>query len=125
MAGTPGRFQESSGNSGQSEHSFRPRPGTLRCRQSVPGLSRLSAAPDVKMASAPMPGGYFVETAIPWKVLGVAPRAGLKLRGDVGVLFADSGGTETVARHYWSNKATGLVNDVPGEADLSPNLWGT
>ena len=30
-----------------------------------------------------------------------------------------------VARRYWSNKATGLVNDVPGEADLTPALWGT
>ena len=34
-------------------------------------------------------------------------------------------GTTTIARQYWSNKSTGLVNDVPGEADLSPNLWGT
>ena len=46
-------------------------------------------------------------------------------RADVGALFADSGGTTTVARHYWSNQATNLVNDVPGEADLTPNLWGT
>jgi Zn-dependent metalloprotease len=35
------------------------------------------------------------------------------------------GGTQTIARHYWSNKATGLVNDVPGGADLAPRLWGT
>jgi hypothetical protein len=35
------------------------------------------------------------------------------------------GGTETIARHYWANKNTNLVNDVPGEAELTPRLWGT
>ena len=74
--------------------------------------------------SAPMDGGYFVEAQIPWARLGIAPQSGLKLRGDVGVLFADNGGTQTISRQYWSNKATGLVNDVPGEADLTTNLWG-
>jgi hypothetical protein len=27
-------------------------------------------------------------------------------------------------RMYWANKATGLVNDVPGEIMAQPNLWG-
>ena len=31
----------------------------------------------------------------------------------------------TVARRYWSNQATNLVNDVPGEAELTPARWGT
>jgi len=66
-----------------------------------------------------------VEAAVPWKVLGIAPKAGLKLKMDVGVLFGNSGGTATISRQYWSNKATGLVSDVPGEADLAPQLWGT
>jgi len=82
---------------------------------------------DVKIASAGIGGGYLVEAAIPWRLLGVQPQLlgnKLKLRGDFGVLYADSGGTTTVARHYWCNQATGLVNDVPGEADLTPNLWG-
>ena len=30
------------------------------------------------------------------------------------------GGTVTVSRQYWSNKAAGLVNDIPGEAELTP-----
>lgn len=88
-------------------------------------FDRVVRAPEVKVATSPMNGGYFVEAAIPWKVLGITPQAGLKLRGDVGILFADNGGTQTIARQYWSNKATGLVNDVPGEADLTPQLWGT
>jgi hypothetical protein len=28
-------------------------------------------------------------------------------------------------RVYWSNKATGLTSDVPSEAMLTPQLWGT
>ena len=88
-------------------------------------FDRVVRAPEVKIASGPIAGGFFVEAAIPWKTLGIVPRAGLQLRADVGALFADAGGTQTIARHYWSNKATGLVNDVPGEAELTPHLWGT
>jgi hypothetical protein len=88
-------------------------------------FDRVVQARDVQLATGPINNGYFVEAAIPWSVLGVQPKAGLRLRGDVGALFAGNGGTVTVARRYWSNQATGLVNDVPGEADLTPNLWGT
>ncbi len=87
-------------------------------------FDRVEQIPDVQMATGAINGGYFVEAAIPWKVLGLAPQSGLKLKGDIGVLFADNGGTQTISRQYWSNKATGLVNDVPGEADLTPKLWG-
>jgi WD40 repeat protein len=88
-------------------------------------FDRVTQPDDVKVAVAPYPGGgYFVEAAIPWSRLGVTPSSGLKLRSDFGILSADSGGTVTVSRKYWSNKSTGLVNDVPGEADLEPQLWG-
>lgn len=40
------------------------------------------------------------------------------------MLFGD-GGTQTVSRQSWSNRATGLVNDGPGEADLEDKAWGT
>ena len=75
---------------------------------------------------SPAAGGsaFLVEASIPWAWLKIKPVSGLKLRGDFGLLAADDGGTVTVARHYWSNKSTGLVNDVPGEADLVPQLWG-
>ena len=87
-------------------------------------FDRVGAARDAQIATGPIEGGYFVEARIPWKDLGVQPKPGLKLRGDVGILFAENGGRVTVSRQYWSNKATGLVNDIPGEADLTPNLWG-
>ena len=87
-------------------------------------FDRVTTPSDVKVAMGSGPGGCLVETAIPWSRLGVKPVAGLKLRGDFGILAADAGGTVTTARHYWSNKSTGLVNDVPGEAELAPQLWG-
>ena len=80
---------------------------------------------DVTFKTSPAPGGYFVEAAIPWKVLGIEAKTGLSLKMDVGVLFGNPSGTTTSSRQYWSNKATGLVSDIPGEADLTPNLWGT
>ncbi len=70
--------------------------------------------------------GYRVEAAIPWSDLGVNPAsiAGQKLRADFGVIYGDAAGTVDLFRNYWANGATGLVNDVPGEIMLTPNLWG-
>jgi hypothetical protein len=88
-------------------------------------FDRVVQAAEVKVATGKVPGGFLVEAAIPWELLGIKPVSGLKLAGDVGVLFGNAGGTETIARHYWSNQSTNLVNDVPGEAELTPKLWGS
>jgi len=73
----------------------------------------------VQLASS-ADGNY--EAAIPLAVLGIQPKPGLILRGDMGILRG-SGGV-TVQRVYWSNKATAIVADVPSEAELRPQLWG-
>jgi hypothetical protein len=83
-------------------------------------LDRVAPLAAAQVAIAPYPGGYLVEASVPWDKLGIVPRSGLTIAGDVGVLAADPGGTTTVARRYWSNQATNLVNDVPGEAELTP-----
>jgi hypothetical protein len=67
-------------------------------------------------------GGDY-EVSVPLDVLGLAPKAGLRLRGDLGLLRGD--GMQTLHRVYWSNKATGITADVPSEAMLTPQLWGT
>jgi len=41
------------------------------------------------------------------------------------VIFSDAKGDNRAARVYWSNKATGLVADVPGEIMATPKLWGS
>jgi len=63
------------------------------------------------------------ELAIPLKTLGFSPKADTSIRGDVGVLRGN--GEQTLQRVYWSNKASGIVSDVPSEAELTPGLWGT
>ena len=63
------------------------------------------------------------EISIPLRVLGLSPTTGETLRGDIGLLRGD--GLRTTQRVYWSNKATGLVSDIPSEASLTPQLWGT
>jgi hypothetical protein len=63
------------------------------------------------------------EISVPLTLLGLRPVAGMKIRGDIGILRGN--GTETTARSYWSNKATAITADVPSEAALTPHLWGT
>ncbi|MBI3879110.1 MAG: tandem-95 repeat protein [Verrucomicrobia bacterium] len=67
------------------------------------------------------PGGFY-EFRVPLALLGFAPTNGEVTLGDVGLLRGAGGAT--VQRVYWHNKSTGLVSDVPSEAELTPELWG-
>ena len=66
--------------------------------------------------------GAFV-FSIPLATLGLIPKAGESIKADIGILRGN--GTQTTQRVYWSNKATGITSDVPSEAALTPELWGT
>jgi len=66
--------------------------------------------------------GTAIELSVPLKTLGLEPRPGLEIAGDLGILKGD--GAHTTFRACWHNQATGLVQDVPGEATLQPTLWG-
>jgi hypothetical protein len=70
-------------------------------------------------------GIWILEAAVPWKTLGAPDlRKGLVLRGDVGALVADPGGTATAMRYYWANKAHVVLSDLPSEARVLPAMWG-
>ena len=62
------------------------------------------------------------ELSIPLVLLGVAPKDGQIIGGDLGVLAGNGSATEQ--RLYWSNKSTTVVVDAPTEAMLTPTLWG-
>lgn len=66
-------------------------------------------------------GNY--EISVPLRVLDMKAQAGQSLKGDIGVLRGN--GFQTLQRVYWRNKATGITADVPSEAELLPQLWGT
>lgn len=63
------------------------------------------------------------EISVPLSLLKLNPKAGMTIKGDLGILRGD--GEQTIARTYWSNKATSIVSDVPSEAELTPAQWGT
>jgi hypothetical protein len=66
---------------------------------------------------------YELEASVPWSEIGFVPTAGVKTRGDVGVLFGTDGGGRTILRAYAANKDTATVEDVPTEARLTPAQW--
>jgi hypothetical protein len=67
-------------------------------------------------------GTVTYKVTVPLKLLDLNVSPGMTIAGDIGVLRGN--GFETLQRAYWSNKAGGLVSDPPGEAELTPNLWG-
>jgi len=100
-------------------------PVTFTCpwrSEKVDSVRRLDAA---KITVTRDRDRYKVEATIRLSDLGLPDPSGKTLRGDFGVIYGDPDGTVNMLRSYWSNGATGLVNDVPGEIMLSPHLWGT
>jgi hypothetical protein len=70
-------------------------------------------------------GGYTVLVRVPLTELGLDPTAlPGKLQGLAGVIFSDAAGTNRVARLYWHDKATGMVNDIPTESAIEPAKFG-
>ncbi len=69
-------------------------------------------------------GRYAVSFSLPLAWLSEGGRP-MSVKADFGIIFGDRDGTINQSRVYWSNKETGLVNDVPGEIMPEPNAWGT
>lgn len=89
--------------------------------ETVEDVKRLDNA---KIAVKKTDKDFTVEAAILLSELGLKPGT-QPFRADIGVIFGDNEGTINLLRSYWSNKATALVNDVPSEIKLNPDLWGT
>ena len=87
-------------------------------------MDEVRLADEVKAAIKTGPAGYVVEAAVPWRLLGVKPAAGLEARIDFGVLYGDPRGAGTALRAYWENRDTQIVSDIPSEAALKPANWG-
>jgi hypothetical protein len=84
-------------------------------------VRRLAEVPAVKRDA----DGYVtVRLDVPWASLGMsAPAPDAMMRGDAGFILSNADGTLDAARIYRSNKNTGLVSDMPGEARLEPRGW--
>jgi len=89
--------------------------------EKVDSVKKLDSA---KIAVTKTGDSYIVEVSVPLSDLGLSSSLGKTLRGDFGIIYGDAEGTTNIFRNYWSSQATGLINDVPGEIMLSPNLWG-
>jgi hypothetical protein len=99
-------------------------PVTFTCPWRSHTVDRVEVLADARINIARRGGGYVLEAAVPLAVLGFAPQAGQTYPVDLGVVFSDAKGDNRAARVYWANRATGLVNDVPGEVMASPQMWG-
>jgi hypothetical protein len=87
------------------------------------GVTDVSGEVDLAEGEMKDAGLGTCELSVPLATLGLSAKEGDKIRGDVGVLRGN--GFETLQRTYWSNTASGLVSDLPSEAELTPALWGT
>jgi hypothetical protein len=88
-------------------------------------VDRVVQLKDARLSTVIGPDSYELRAVVPLSDLEI-PGAGsaTELRGDFGVIYGDADGIVDELRSYWSNKATGLVNDVPGEVTVTPRLWG-
>lgn len=99
-------------------------PVTFTCPWRSHTVDRVDVLPEARVNVARRGGGYNLEAAVTLASLGFTPKPGQDHKLDLGVIFSDAKGDNRAARVYWSNKATGLVADVPGEIMPAPQLWG-
>jgi RNA polymerase sigma factor (sigma-70 family) len=96
----------------------------------VRSLAFASVVPvsDAEATFKPTATGYVVEIRLPCDSIGLRhAESGLRLRGDIGVLWGNEAGLVTERRAYLFNRGpgAGIVSDVPSEAELHPAEWGT
>ena len=88
-------------------------------------VDRVAQLQDARIAVDVHPDSYEVIASIPLSDLGLpGASTSVTLRGDFGVIYGDASGTVDQLRSYWSNNATGLVSDIPGEVTVVPKAWG-
>jgi hypothetical protein len=89
-------------------------------------LDEVVAWDDLPMNAKADKDSYVVEAAIPWTRLGISPKSGLALVGDVGVIYGNEGGNRNAIRYMWSDKSpeVSINNDIPSEIRIHPNDWG-
>jgi hypothetical protein len=100
-------------------------PKTFSSPTGSEAFERVQVLDAAKVAVQRSETGYELEASVPWSEIGFVPAAGVKTRGDVGVLFGTDGGGRTILRVYAANKDTAIVEDVPTEARLAPAQWTT
>ena len=71
-------------------------------------------------------GGFIATVTVPQALLGLSLKPQQELKLDVGYLFGNSEGNQTLGRAYWSNNgfAANVLNDIPSESRLVPSEWG-
>jgi hypothetical protein len=87
-------------------------------------FDRVQVLEQAELAARVAGDRYAVEAAIPLQALGIEPEPGARLTGDLGFISSDAAGSINVARTYWANRHTNLVNDEPSESWLYPRRWG-
>jgi len=83
--------------------------------------------PDVQVAVKETKTGYVIEVRVNCDRIDLKDAAsGLRLRGDIGVLWGNEAGLVTERRVYLFNRgpAASVVSDTPTEAELHPAEWG-
>jgi hypothetical protein len=99
-------------------------PRLLSSPVSAESFDEIAVLADATVALRRGENGYSLEASVPLKTLRFAPGPGMLLKGDVGVIFSDPGGSRNVLRAYYANRNTAIVNDIPSEARLTPRDWG-
>lgn len=84
--------------------------------------------PSARVKLVPTSGGYLGEVALPWRDLGLtAPRDGDQMPFDAQIIFSDAAGQSNASTLWWNTRSGGALStvDLPSEARLYPESWGT
>ncbi len=97
--------------------SFKSPAGELR-------MDRVEELGNAKCVVKTASDGYVLEAAIPLAEVGLDGKSG-KFGLDLSITFSDPSGTVNNARLHWGRGGAAMVYDLPSEARLEPQTWGS
>ena len=102
------------------------RPRTYRSPGQSAAFEWVGAVPGATARAESFAGGYRIVFSIPRRFLeGLKLAPGEKVRFEAEVMFSDAAGTKTSSRYFLFGRGSrvSMVNDVPTQAQLYPELW--
>jgi hypothetical protein len=87
-------------------------------------VDEVSVVEEANVKIEEIPDGWHLTAFLPWTALGLEEPPQRSLLGDVGLILADPEGTRAVARHYYFDRGSQVVSDLPSEVRVDPSQWG-
>ncbi len=101
-----------------------PKPVPFKSPSGEVTMDCVEELPDAKCVVKTADDGYVLQASVPLADIGLSGDP-VEFGLDLSITFSDPSGTLNNARFHWGRNGAAMVFDLPSEARLEPETWGT